>query len=484
MSIRIGFDVSQTVPPAAGCGQMANSLIRGLTDLYPDDEFILYPVFGATYCDPLQAKEISRIQRPNVRYALEGLTSLEVYLFWRDPDRYSRDLLGSPDLIHANNFFCPRLTGTRVVYTLYDLSFIDHPEFTTPANRAVCQLGLESAQKHADMIVAISEHSKNRFLQEYPEFPVERVTVVHLGSRFHEPSPVKPVIGLDSDGFWLSVGTLEPRKNLRTLLKAYALHVKEVAAPSPLVLAGGKGWLEHELNREIRRLGLRPFVRVLGYVEDSELRWLYRNCRGFCYPSWYEGFGLPVLEAMSMSSAVITSNSSSLPEVAGDAALYVDPSDVQGIAAALTELDSSSQLRQDLRAKGAQRASLFTWKKAAATVRTIYEETLALPPRARGLFTVGRNVVDIQAVAQELKSTPPEMRVDIAGEARGTAAKAQIQYNTTMIRPRWSDVSLGELARISLYLFLKRRPRLKNWANRVLELGPRLTGWMKGTRTR
>ncbi len=261
MSIRIGFDVSQTVPPVAGCGQMADSLIRGLTDLCPEDEFILYPVFGTTYCDPLQAKEISRIQRPNVRYALEGLTSLEVYLFWRNLERYSRDLLGSPDLIHANNFFCPRLNGTRIVYTLYDLSFIDHPEFTTPANRAVCQQGLETAQKHADMIVAISEHSKNRFLQEYADFPSERVKVVHLGSRFHEPGPVKPVSGLDSDGFWLSVGTLEPRKNLRTLLKAYALHVKEVSAPCPLVLAGGRGWLEHDLDREIKRLGLGPFVR-------------------------------------------------------------------------------------------------------------------------------------------------------------------------------------------------------------------------------
>jgi hypothetical protein len=249
-------------------------------------------------------------------------------------------------------------------------------------------------------------------------------------------------------------------------------------------LAGGKGWLEHELDREIRRLGLGPFVRVLGYVEDSELRWLYRNCRGFCYPSWYEGFGLPVLEAMSMSSAVITSNSSSLPEVAGDAALYVDPSDVQGIAAALTELDSSSQLRQELRARGAQRASLFTWKKAAATVSTVYDETLALPPRARVLFTVGRNVVAVHEVAQELTAKPPEMQGDIPDEERGTEVNARVHSNATMIRPRWSDVSLGELARISLYLFLKRRPRLKNWANRVLELGTRLMGWMKGIRTR
>lgn len=473
MSIRIGFDVSQTFPPMTGCGQMADNLIRGLTDLYPDDEFVLYPVFGTAYCDPLLARKISRIRRPNVRYALEGLTPFQVYLTWRNADRYSRELLGSPDLIHANNFFCPGLNGTRIVYTLYDLSFVDCPEFATALNRAMCRRGLDTARKHADMIVTISEHARSRFLQEYPDFPFERVKVVHLGSRFHEAGPVRPVSGLDSDEFWLSVGTLEPRKNLRSLLKAYALHMKEVSTPRRLVLAGGRGWLEHGLDREIKRLGLEPIVLALGYVEDSELRWLYQNCRGFCYPSWYEGFGLPVLEAMSMSAAVITSRTSSLPEVAGDAALYVDPSDVQGLAAALTELDSSSQLREQLRTKGTRRASLFTWQNTATTVRSIYEETLALPKRAGVPFAAGHNLLNVSKRAKNHS----EMQADIADDSRGPAADTRSPNNVTTIGPRWSDVSLGELLRISLYLFLKRRHRLKSWVTRISGLVARFMGW-------
>jgi len=158
---------------------------------------------------------------------------------------------------------------------------------------------------------------------------------VHLGSRFPAGDNLKGKSRIfkriKPGEFWLAVGALEPRKNLRRLLDAFTIYKGQATIQYPLVLAGGKGWLEDELEEFIHELGLSNNVQMLGYVPDEELAWLYRNCFSFVYPSLYEGFGLPVLEAMGLGAAVITSNATSLPEVAGDAAHYVNPFDERDI---------------------------------------------------------------------------------------------------------------------------------------------------------
>ena len=189
----------------------------------------------------------------------------------------------------------------------------------------------------------------------------------------------KALEGLRSGEFWLAVGTLEPRKNLRRLLRAFSGYVHQSDAPCLLAIAGGEGWLEQDLKGFIQSLGLSNHILILGYVSDQELAWLYRNCFCFVYPSLYEGFGLPVLEAMGQSAAVITSSSTSLPEVAGDAAHYIDPFDEQDMTGAFLKLASDGGYRQALREKAVIQAEKFSWEKSAEEVLHIYDEVMTLP---------------------------------------------------------------------------------------------------------
>src|SRR5439155_15233530 len=187
------------------------------------------------------------------------------------------DRLGRPDIVHSNNFFCPRhLRRARLVYTLYDLSFLENPEWTTEANRTGCFEGVFQASLHADHIVAISHFSKRHFLETFPHYPEARVTVAHLASRFCDILQVdrpEGLAGLQPSQFWLCVGTLEPRKNHARLLHAYARLKARCAGVMPLVLAGGKGWLMDDMHRLIDQLGLGGDVTFTGYIDDAALQW-------------------------------------------------------------------------------------------------------------------------------------------------------------------------------------------------------------------
>lgn len=376
--MRIGFDVSQTGDAKAGCGYFADSLLRRLAEIDGENTYLLYPAVGNGFWDSHYRRTTLQIPRSNFSRRLDALTFAESAELWVHPPPGFEARLGDPDLIHANNYFCPRgLLRARVVYTLYDLVAADHPEYITEENRLTCFNGLLDASLHADMLVAISEHSRSRFLAVFPHYPADRVKVVYPGSRFlGARSEGRAVDGLAPDGFWLSVGTLEPRKNLRRLLRAFARLRSETGESRPLVVAGGAGWKEEGLESFVAELGVRDAVRFLGYVDDPELKWLYGNCFGFVYPSLVEGFGLPVAEAMSLGAAVVTSNASSLPEVAGDAALAVPPEEEGAIAAAMGRLACDPALRDRLRASARQRAALFSWDKAARDVLAVYEEVM------------------------------------------------------------------------------------------------------------
>ena len=304
--------------------------------------------------------------------------------FWGNlPDDGEKDL-GNPDIIHSNNYSCPSgLKQTRLVYTLYDLSFIEYPDLTTEENRGKCFEGVFSASIYADFIVSISHYSRKKFLEIFPHYPEKRIQVVPLGSRFLSEETGRRqgqgLKGLQTGGFWLAVGTLEPRKNLRRLLRAFSDYACQSNSPRPLAIAGGKGWLEQDLKEFIQSLGLSNHVLILGYVSDQELAWLYRNCFCFVYPSLYEGFGLPVLEAMGQSAAVITSNCTSLPEVAGDAAHYIDPFDEHSMTEVFLKLASDGAYREALQEKAVIQAEKFSWEKSAEKVLHIYNLVLSMP---------------------------------------------------------------------------------------------------------
>jgi glycosyltransferase involved in cell wall biosynthesis len=380
--MKIGYDVSQTGKLKAGCGYLAYSLGQALSEFDTQNEYFLFPTFGDFYLDPDWPKDTLQVNRPNFQRGSSQRNLEEAQKFWRNPSADFEQRLGNPDIIHANNFYCPtQLKRARLVYTLYDLGHIQNPDWTTEANRVGCFEGTFNASLHADFIVAISDYSRRHFLNVFPHYPSSRMAVVPLASRFAgQPVPAQPeALGYLKPGqFWLNVATIEPRKNPRRLAQAYARLKAEVGATYPLVLAGGRGWLMEDFEDYLIELGIREDVHLLGYVDDSTVIWLLKNCFALVYPSLFEGFGLPVLEAMSQGAAVITSNTTSIPEVIGDAGLLIDPMDVESIYQAMRQLYQGEIDRSSLQTRGLERSKLFSWQSSARQVMSIYEQVMGM----------------------------------------------------------------------------------------------------------
>jgi glycosyltransferase involved in cell wall biosynthesis len=185
--------------------------------------------------------------------------------------------------------------------------------------------------------------------------------------------------------FWLSVGTIEPRKNQLRLAQAYARYLALGGTPMALVFAGGSGWLMEGFERTLQELGIRAHVVMTGYVSDDELAWLYRHCYANLYPSLFEGFGLPILEGMQFGAATVCSDSTSMPEVAGDAAILVAPEDIEGWARAMLLLAANRRERDRLAAVSKVRAAQFDRKASAAALLSLYEEAVCAPKRSAAL---------------------------------------------------------------------------------------------------
>lgn len=375
--MRIAYDISQTGKDKAGCGYFAYSLVRALATIDMHNEYLLLNSFGEFIWDGKVSAGSCGIQNPNFKTGLYHTSYSAARHFWHTPPPDLDMVLGKPDIVHSNNFFCPtQLHSARLIYTLYDLSFIDHPQWTTEANRTLCFDGVYYASQYADTILAISEYSRTHFLQTFPHYPPEKVHVVYPASRYTYTSnlrrPRKLPAQVREGMFWFCVGTLEPRKNHLGLLRAYARHKAASKNVLPLVHAGGPGWLMQDFKEQIHKLGLQNDVILLGYVDDMTLQWLYHQCFAFVYPSRFEGFGLPVLEAMSLGAAVITSNTTSIPEIAGEAGILVDPTQDGQIANAMNELAGDEKRLTELRSAAIQRAALFGWERAAQQTLELY----------------------------------------------------------------------------------------------------------------
>jgi glycosyltransferase involved in cell wall biosynthesis len=391
--MRIGFDVSQTAERMSGCGIVADQFLRHLVPESPSDIFIPYPVFG-NYRN-LAFATATRPDGPNVVANQFELSWEELNQAWDAPAGNLLAFLGEPDVVHANNFFCPANLPVPLVYTLYDLSPLECPEYHTERNRLSCFNGLFDASFHADRIVAISEYSRTRFLKWFPHVTGDRVSVIQPAAR---PSIAAPLAAdrmanvlrkfdLAHDGFWLAVGTVEPRKNYGLLLDVYAQLVAELGRRVPvLCIAGQPGWIDSSLEPHIERLDLGQRVRCLGFVEDADLAALYRACFAFVYPSLYEGFGLPVVEALACGAAVVAAGSTSLPEVIGEAGLLISRQSPEAYLDAMKQLVLEPSLRADLRSAAPQQAARFSWQQSAAALLDLYRTVVSRPSRnARGV---------------------------------------------------------------------------------------------------
>jgi glycosyltransferase involved in cell wall biosynthesis len=274
------------------------------------------------------------------------------------------------DVAHFQ-YVVPPVSPCRTVVMIHDISYEFFPEFFNPLSRKRMQMLIPFSARKSSHVLTISEHSRREIIERY-RIPEEKISVTHAGV-----SEIFRRIGdealLDSrlqrfsltNPFILAVGNLQPRKNIKRLVRVYAQLRHQEKIHQDLVLVGKMDYNTHEIFDTIRQYKVEPFVKSTGYVNDEELVALYNRADIFVYPSLYEGFGLPLIESMACGTPVITSRVSSLPEVAGDAALYIDPESDDDLGRQLLQLSDDESLRRSLIEKGKDRAESFSWEKAA-----------------------------------------------------------------------------------------------------------------------
>lgn len=278
------------------------------------------------------------------------------------------------DITHMVAPGFPVATNAKLVVTVHDLGPILHPEYFSDSKPWLFRRGMDFAVANADALVCVSESTAIDLLDVYGSHLEGKVHVALEGvdKNFFGTRSIDQLKPLPTGGkpFFLAAGAMSPRKNLKRVLAAFE-RVQDVI-PHHLILVGGSGWESKEIHEELSKPSMRNRVHHLGYVSDSELRALYQAAEFYVHPSLYEGFGLTILEAMAAGCPVITSNTSSLPEVAGEAAELVDPISIDEIAESILKMASSEQLRERMRTNGLERASQFSWSDCAAKVANVY----------------------------------------------------------------------------------------------------------------
>ena len=380
--MRIGFDASM-LGKGGGIATYAECLLAALGRLGGGHSFALW-------CARPAAGPVAR------RLALRGATVVAPGVGGRLWDRWSRLAWGNPlpiealvgpvDVFHGPNYFLPAQRGRAArVVTVHDLSALRHPEWH-PASRVLMhRAGLRRTLRAVDHAITDTEAVRAEVIATCG-VPPDRVTSIHPaappGFLPRRPSELKPILdpwGLAVGDYLLWAGAIEPRKNLVRLLQAVAAVQARRGDMPPLVLAGPPGWRNREIRRRID--AARPGVRHLGYLPDEGLAALMAGCTALVMPSLYEGFGLPVIEAMASGVPVVTSRGGALEEVAGNAAVLVDPHDPEAIGAGIESLLHDTSLRATLAQKGLARAAQFSWERTARETLRVYERAIA----SRGL---------------------------------------------------------------------------------------------------
>ena len=338
-------------------------LLKRFGILAPDEAFHLYHkyAFNPELAPPLfENYTVHPIPFPNqwmqTRFALEMYRSLPERIFFP---------------VQAVPVFLPK--ASRVTVTVHDLAFRKYPDTFTTATRFKLDFLLNRAVSRAQNIIAVSEATKRDLLASFPTLSETSVHVIHHGfdrERFgtripaHAKQSLLDTYGLRDQGYVLYVGALQPRKNLVRLIEAFAL-LKRNVPEARLVLAGEPAWLSQEIFTAQTLSPYREDIFILGQVPSDHLPTLYQGARCFTFPSLYEGFGLPILEAFASGTPVLTADNSSLPEVAGDAALFTDAFDSHMLATQLLRLWQDDHLREILIAKGRERLQAFSWDTCA-----------------------------------------------------------------------------------------------------------------------
>lgn len=364
--MKIAIDLSITKINQAGTAVYAANLIEALQRV---DHRNQYQIFAVNQTRTMgQRKTLG--SRTKVIY--HDMIWHHAILPWK-AQRAGADLLFMP----ANT--TPLFTPCPTVVAIHDIMPVARPQQFTFWFRNYARIFMPLSARRSALILTCSAHSKQDIVERF-NVPPEKVAVTHLAanSKFHPVSPeaiatIKQKHGLDQ--FILVVGTLEPRKNIVRLIQAYA-EVRKAGITIPLVHVGSRGWLYDEVFSEVERLGLEGSVRFLGRASLDDLVNFYNAATVFVYPSLYEGFGIPVLEAMSCGCPTITSNLSSLPEVIGDAGIMIDPYNVDQLASEIRHVLEDRALAEDMRLRGLARSKFFTWEHCAQDTMAAFDLAL------------------------------------------------------------------------------------------------------------
>ena len=366
--MRVGIDARLVYYQQAGISQYTLRLLDGLATVSENDEFVV-----------LQDWRDRSAHVKNPRFRRRSLATPSHHRFekWTLPLELAFSGL---DVLHSPDFIPPLRGGYRSVITIHDVNFLVYPHFLTPdAARYYGQI--DKAVRRADRIIAVSRSTKQDIIRTTGVRDSKIQVIYEATNPVFRPLEggedqilaMRTKYGITGD-FVLFVSTIEPRKNIPTLLRAFRRLLDDYHVDVQLVLAGRKGWLFDEVFRTTNELALGDKVLFLGRVPTSDLVLLYNAAKAFAFPSFYEGFGLTPLEAMACGTPTVVSNASSLPEVVADAALLVNPSEVDELTVALWRLLSDSELREQLIAKGFARVKCFSGEKMARETLELYHQ--------------------------------------------------------------------------------------------------------------
>ncbi len=382
--MRIGIDVSRYFDKSGGVGTYAANLLKYLLKIDKNNEYNAYSFFYNCFPPDWKNKKIINEFRRygKINFSQINLPISILYGKWSNASIEKREkLLGSVDIIHSTAYMIPELFNARLVVTVHDLSFLIFPEYHTKENYELVLRNLIYLNSRPDMVVCDSLQTKKDVIK-YFHVPEEKLTVIYLGvdNIFKEEIDLnfrKRVLekyGL-TDKYLLCVASIEPRKNFLRIINAFSEFIKkEEYKRYSLICVGGRGWKNTEIYSQVKKGGLKNKIKFLGFVQESELAVIYKQAEIFLYPSLYEGFGLPVLEAMACQTPVITSNISSLPEIAGNAAIMVNPCSEKQIYEVIIYLVGDENKRKQLINMGLENIKKFSWENTAKQTLSIYQQ--------------------------------------------------------------------------------------------------------------
>ncbi len=372
--MRIGIDATSLSPQPVGVGNYIINLIRSLNNLDTEHQFIVFAQQGKRALFDISDES-------NLEWILVTDKSPAIRLVWEQAVFPGLLRRSGVDLLHSLHYTRPVNLPCKSVVTFHDMTFFLFPHLHTRAKRLFFPLATRISARMADGLIADSESTRQDAIHLLKIDPGKIFTVpLGVDDKFHPisvPAPLEDVrqkYGLPQR-FILYVGLVEPRKNLPHLLQAYKILI-EGGGNLSLVIVGRFGWKYHRVLGQIEELGLKENIHFTGYVSVQDLPMVYNLADVFVYPSTYEGFGLPPLEAMACGTPVITSAVSSMPEHVGDAGILVPPEDVQALAQAMDDVLTNESLKNRLARRGPRQASQFTWDRTARETLQVYQKLI------------------------------------------------------------------------------------------------------------